>query len=94
MLRFIEQHCETVVYDRAHDDVYPDSELAKCGFVAICVDTPMAADGACDTSRVEEAVERAPAERILIKSTVTPGTTDRAGRGDRQTNLPFAGVRG
>lgn len=32
--------------------------------------------GACDTSHVRDAVERLPVSRVLLKSTVPPGTTD------------------
>jgi nucleotide sugar dehydrogenase len=43
----------------------------------VCVPTPMSVDGSCDTSIVEEAVSQIRSDLILIKSTVTPGTTDR-----------------
>lgn len=68
---------DVVVYDPAHHDDYPSSELAGCDFGIVCVDTPPADDGSCDVSNVEEAVIDLPLKRILIKSTVAPGTTDR-----------------
>lgn len=43
----------------------------------ICVPTPMAADGSCDTSLVEEVCAWIETPLVLIKSTVAPGTTDR-----------------
>ena len=43
----------------------------------VCVPTPEAPDGSCDTSIVEEVVKQLEVPLILIKSTVTPGTTDR-----------------
>ena len=43
----------------------------------VCVPTPEALDGSCDTSIVEEVVNQLEVPLILIKSTVSPGTTDR-----------------
>ncbi len=47
----------------------------------ICVPTPSSADGSCDTSIVEEVVESLIEENyegvIAIKSTVSPGTTEK-----------------
>lgn len=65
-----------VTYDPAHDDRYPDQALARCDFAVVCVDTPSASDGSCDTSKVREALHRLPVERVLLRSTVAPGTTD------------------
>jgi UDPglucose 6-dehydrogenase len=75
--RMFESHAEIVEYDTTASDDYPRAAMSRCDFVAICVDTPMAPDGSCDTSNVEEAVAAAPVDRILIKSTISPGTTDR-----------------
>ncbi len=68
---------EIVGFDPAVSDRYPADDLADCAFAVICVNTPMSPDGSCDTSNVEEAVRRLPVDRVLIKSTVAPGTTDR-----------------
>lgn len=46
-------------------------------FAFVCVPTPMAEDGSCDTSIVEEAVAWIESEVIIIRSTITVGTTDR-----------------
>lgn len=43
----------------------------------VCVPTPPMPDGSCDTSIVAEVVCAVDAELFLIKSTVTPGTTQR-----------------
>lgn len=43
----------------------------------VCVPTPMAQDGSCDTSIVHEVVHALNTKLILIKSTVEPGTTAR-----------------
>jgi UDPglucose 6-dehydrogenase len=66
-----------VEYDVAGSEQYPRQQLAECDFAVICVSTPMAGDRSCDTVNVEQAVEALPLDRILIKSTVPPGTTDR-----------------
>ncbi len=42
----------------------------------ICVPTPSKEDGSCDTSIVEEVISESRADNIVIKSTVSPGTTD------------------
>ncbi|MDT4938453.1 MAG: UDPglucose 6-dehydrogenase [Pseudonocardiales bacterium] len=67
---------DVIVYDPAHHDAYPTAEIAACDFAVVCVDTPMAADGSCDISNVRSAVDQVPLDRVLIKSTVPPGTTD------------------
>ncbi len=46
-------------------------------FVFICVPTPMAKDGSCDTSIVEEVVKRIKAKTFVVESTIAPGTTKR-----------------
>ena len=54
---------------------YEEARGMKLGIV--CVPSPMQIEGACDTSFVEDAVAELETEVILIKSTVTPGTTER-----------------
>ena len=49
----------------------------RSDFAFVCVPTPSAADGSCDTSCVEETVRWLEAGTIVIRSTVAPGTTDR-----------------
>jgi len=66
-----------VGFDPADHDSYPEDALAECDFAVICVNTPAAEDGTCDSTKVFEAVSRVPVDRVLIKSTVAPGTTDR-----------------
>jgi UDPglucose 6-dehydrogenase len=75
--RMLAGACKVVEFDPAHHDVYPLEALGDCDFAIVCVDTPMAGDGSCDTSNVENAVRRLPVEHVLIKSTVSPGTTDK-----------------
>lgn len=49
----------------------------KFDLAIVCVPTPQREDGSCDTSIVEKAVREVPSDLVLIKSTVTPGTTAR-----------------
>lgn len=53
------------------------SAVNDCRFAFVCVPTPMAQDGSCDTSIVEEAVSWLESEFIILRSTVPVGTTDR-----------------
>lgn len=76
MYDLLSPHAEIVTYDKSRRKRYPSRELAGCCAAIVCVDTPMAKDGACDTSHVLDAVTRLPVERVLLKSTVPPGTTD------------------
>jgi nucleotide sugar dehydrogenase len=80
MQALFEGHAELVTYDKAHGAPYSVEELSECEFAMVCVDTPAAADGSCDTSNVEQAVAELPCDRILLRSTVPPGTTDRLAR--------------
>ena len=54
----------------------------KSTYIFVCVPTPMKIDGSCDTSIVENVVEEINTvsmtdKIVIIKSTVTPGTTER-----------------
>lgn len=51
--------------------------INKCDLVVISAPTPMREDGSCDTSKVEEAASWVTAPLVLIKSTITPGTTEK-----------------
>jgi UDPglucose 6-dehydrogenase len=67
---------DLVCYDRTDARPYPAEDLAACDLVAICVDTPSSPDGSCDVSNVVAAVEQVPNDRLWLRSTVAPGTTD------------------
>ena len=67
---------EVVGYDRASGTPYPEEALAQCDFSVIAVGTPSRADGSADLEDVYAAVERVPTPRVLLRSTVPPGTTD------------------
>jgi nucleotide sugar dehydrogenase len=76
MIELFKEHAEVITYDSRLDKSYPEFQLAKCDAGIICVDTPTGLRGECDVSHVRDAVERLPIDRVLIKSTVAPGTTD------------------
>lgn len=66
-----------------HDIKYntQTSDLLPCEIVYICVPTPQAVDGECDTSIVESCVDELMSLNysgvVAIKSTVAPGTTQK-----------------
>lgn len=67
-----------------HDIKWPGSSLKdvlETDLIFVCVPTPMSADGSCNISIVEKTVHEIDqagyAGLIVIKSTVTPGTTER-----------------
>jgi UDPglucose 6-dehydrogenase len=69
---------ETVVYDPYKPELARNKDaINTCDVVFICVPTPMADDGSCDTHVVEETVAWVPAPLIILRSTVAPGTTAR-----------------
>ena len=76
MRDLIRHRAEVISYDTRDGGNYPEHELAGCDAAIICVDTPMGADGSCDTSHVREAINSVPVATVLLKSTVPPGTTD------------------
>jgi len=72
------------VYDPAAPDTLElrslgktKEDVAKCRFAMIAVPTPTRADGSCNTDIVEEVVNWIESDYIIIRSTVSPGTTDR-----------------
>ncbi len=68
---------EAVMFDTKPDYCHDQQAVNRCDVVFICLPTPMASDGSCDTSLVEEAISWITAPLIIIRSTVAPGTTDR-----------------
>lgn len=69
------QNCEIVTYDKNKDFEYPSEELSTCDFVMICVNTPPNPDGSVYINNVEDAIRDVPNDKILLRSTVPPGTT-------------------
>ena len=67
---------DAVIYDEPKG-IGTRREINECDFAFVCVPTPMAEDGHCDTSIVESVLEwLAPMECIIIRSTVPVGFTD------------------
>jgi nucleotide sugar dehydrogenase len=77
VVALFERTSTVVPWDITSEEPYPEQALAECDFVVVSVATPSRADGSADTSQVEEALSRVPVERVILKSTVPPGTTDR-----------------
>src|SRR5688572_23533386 len=67
---------DTVQYDPPKH-IGTKEAINACDVVFVCVPTPQAADGSCDTSIVEETVGWIEAPLIVIRSTVAVGTTRR-----------------
>ena len=68
------------------------AEALECDFVFVCLPTPMADDGQCDLSYVEEffCEQRGSQATFVIKSTVPVGTTDDLCRKYDLPNLVFS----
>ena len=75
MDRFFSRCYETVPYDQPLG-VGLRRDVNECDCAVVCVPTPQAPDGSCDTSIVEEVVGWIETPLVIIKSTVSPGTTD------------------
>ncbi|MFZ0994696.1 MAG: hypothetical protein WAO09_01770 [Candidatus Dormiibacterota bacterium] len=76
MREWFSGHADLVEYDVATHAVYPESQLRTCDFAVVAVGTPAREDGSCDTTQVQQAVARLPVKRVLLRSTVPPGTTE------------------
>lgn len=68
---------DTVMYDKRAGYCNEKEAINACDVVFVCVPTPMKPNGVCDASIVEEVVAWIDSPLIIIRSTVTPGTTDR-----------------
>lgn len=78
MEELLKEHYDYYLYDKYKSET-PDSTkkyINKCDVGIICVPTPMAKDGSCDTSEVEEVLGWLKTPLIIIKSTVPVGFTD------------------
>ncbi len=68
---------ETVMYDSKPGHDQDTHAVNRCEVAFVCVPTPMSGDGSCDTSIVEQVVAWVDTPLIILRSTVSPGTTDR-----------------
>lgn len=77
MVNFFKDHYSVIKYDPVlGGENATKTQVNKCDLAVVCVPTPMAKDGSCDTSIVEEVVKWIDIP-IWLRSTVSPGTTDR-----------------
>ena len=65
---------DAIVYDK-YKNIGSKEEINRCDAIFICVPTPQAEDGSCDTAAVDEVLSWARAEITLIRSTVPVGYT-------------------
>jgi len=74
---FVGDRYPLVMYDIVDKIPYPQGNIDACDLAVVCVPTPQASDGSCDTSIVEEMIKKINSPLIMIKSAVVPGTTDK-----------------
>jgi UDPglucose 6-dehydrogenase len=67
---------EAVIYDEPLE-LGSRAEVNACEFAFVCVPTPQAPDGSCDTSIVEDVATWLESDVIILRSTVSVGTTER-----------------
>ena len=96
-----EKHYETNTFDLNGDCTCTDIEdlVAASDIIFVCVPTPMKKDGSCDTSIVEAVVKdideivsfftNKDHRIVAIKSTVTPGTTNRLNKKYKNISVIF-----
>lgn len=82
MARFFERRYDVIVYDPAEClklglACATQSDIDECDLAVVCVPTPTKPNGEADLSAVEQAILRIKTPRVLLKSTVPVGTTDR-----------------
>lgn len=66
---------DAVVFDELKE-IGSREEINQCEIAFICVPTPMAVDGSCDTSVVEYVLKWVDSNIIVLRSTVPVGFTD------------------
>ena len=76
--RLFSDHYKIYIYDPYVCGHYPTTkeDINSCDLAVVCVPTPELEDGSCDTSIVQDTIEWLNSELILIKSTMTVGSTD------------------
>ncbi|BBI31345.1 Rossmann-fold NAD(P)-binding domain-containing protein [Cohnella abietis] len=67
---------EAAIYDEPLE-LGSRSDMSEVDAAFVCVPTPEASDGSCDTSLVEEVIDWLEAKVIIIRSTVSVGFTER-----------------
>lgn len=70
----VELFKDAVVYDK-NKNIGSQKEINECDVAFVCVPTPMAKDGSCDTSIVEEVISWCECKCIVLRSTIRIGFT-------------------
>ena len=76
MYNFFKDHYEVRVFDPNKEDSHTKEEINDCDLGVICVPTPMRDDSSCDASIVEDVASWLKTPLVILKSTVSVGTTD------------------
>ena len=66
---------DAIVYDK-YKGIGSVDEINTCDVAFVCVPTPQAADGSCDTSMVDEVLSWLNVDLIIIRSTIPVGYTE------------------
>ena len=95
------KHYNVETYDLDKDKCsvdYLEDIVELSNIIFVCVPTPMKKDGSCDTSIVEAIVKdindmvvsrNVSGRIVVIKSTISPGTTDRLHKKYKNVNVIF-----
>jgi UDPglucose 6-dehydrogenase len=79
-IEVLSAHADVFSWDIVDGEPYPRDRLQNADLAIVCVPTPRGGDGRCDTRMVEEALRTLPTRRVLLRSTVPPGFSDRWAR--------------
>ena len=92
-----EPYYELETYDKYNVDKSTcslEKIVERCDVIFVCVPTPMNKDGSCNTEIVESVVDdinrhNSKEKIVVIKSTISPGTTDRLNKKYKKISVIF-----
>ena len=92
-----EPYYELETYDKYNLDKSTcslEKIVKRCDVIFVCVPTPMNKDGSCNTEIVESVVDdinkhNSKEKIVVIKSTISPGTTDRLNKKYKKISVIF-----
>ena len=92
-----EPYYELETYDKYNLDKSTcslEKIVERCDVIFVCVPTPMNKDGSCNTEIVESVVDdinkhNSKEKIVVIKSTISPGTTDRLNKKYKKISVIF-----
>ena len=92
-----EPYYELETYDKYNVDKSTcslEKIVERCDVIFVCVPTPMNKDGSCNTEIVENVVDdinkhNSKEKIVVIKSTISPGTTDRLNKKYKKISVIF-----